>query len=201
MSPPGKDSSYKRAEKGPIKPTYGLYLRASVPGRGCSGNKWHLWVIQHLRGSADARNNLLKGKQKGDHKVLKKDGPRGAQIKSLRAGLRGVRAEQPHRGTSGGFQQYPAAVAEAHEADYEPWDLQHSPPRACGPEAGEGHKVTGCRLPSACCRPSAAAPELLGMDLAPLLPIIWNCSRSLCLLLCAAVCKGRAKPPQLPGGW
>lgn len=107
MSPPGKDSSYKRAEKGPIKPTYGLYLRASVPGRGCSGNKWHLWVIQHLRGSADARNNLLKGKQKGDHKVLKKDGPRGAQIKSLRAGLRGVRAEQPHRGTSGGFQQYP----------------------------------------------------------------------------------------------
>lgn len=59
-----------------------------------------------------------------------------------RASERGVRAEQ----TSGGFQQYPAAVAEAHEADCEPRDLQHSPPRACGPEAGEGHKEKGCRL-------------------------------------------------------
>lgn len=84
--------------------------------------------------------------------MLKKDGPREAQIKRLRrvlgAGLRGVRAEQPHRRTSGGFRRYPVTVAEAREADYRPWDLRRSPPRACEPEAGEGHC---CQLLAALC--------------------------------------------------
>jgi len=33
--PGGKDSGHTRTEKRAIKQTYGLYLRASVPGRGC----------------------------------------------------------------------------------------------------------------------------------------------------------------------
>lgn len=132
---------------------------------GIKGNKWHLRVIQHLGGSANARNNLLKREKKGAGRAL-------GRLRESESGRRSVGVGRGGCGRTEGRQLRQNSLGRGTQKakDY----LRH--PGAALASAstrkaeGVANAAAGRWLTCVCPRFSGASPVRLGTELSLLLP-------------------------------